>query len=73
MVILPRILVWNPMHTALVNFVCKNISLLFSDESPGHIIRLEPALACMKDIGFSPVEVKFREGVNTLLVAEKPN
>jgi len=45
---------------------------LFSDESSDHIMRLEPALACMKEIGFSPINVLYREAINTLLVAEKP-
>ncbi len=45
---------------------------LFSDESADRIMRLGPSLACMKQIGFDPVEVRFREGVNTLLVATKP-
>ncbi len=45
---------------------------LFSDESHDHIMRLEPALTCMKGIGFSPIEVRYREGINTLLLAVKP-
>ncbi len=45
---------------------------LFSDESPDHIMRLESSLVRMKEIGFSPVNVLYREGINTLLVAEKP-
>ena len=44
---------------------------LFSDESPDHIMRLSPSIACLKDIGFNPVEVRYRDGINTLLVAEK--
>ena len=46
---------------------------LFSDESPDHIMRLGVSLECMKEIGFHPVSVLFREGINTLLMAEKPN
>ena len=45
---------------------------LFSDESAGHIMRLGPSLAQMREIGYVPVEVHFREGVNTLLTAVKP-
>jgi len=45
---------------------------LFSDESEDHIMRLSPALAALRELGFAPVEVPFREGVNTLLVAVKP-
>ena len=45
---------------------------LFSDESPEHIMRLSPSLACLKDIGYNPVEVRSRDGIDTLLVAEKP-
>lgn len=46
---------------------------LFSDESPDHIMRLAPALACLQNLGFAPVEVLFREGVNTVLIAVKPD
>ena len=45
---------------------------LFSDESPDRIMRLQPALDCMGQIGFVPIRVLSRQGVNTLLVAEKP-
>jgi tRNA (cmo5U34)-methyltransferase len=45
---------------------------LFSDESPDHIMRLVPSLTKMRGIGFDPVEVHFRDGVNTLLTAAKP-
>ncbi len=44
---------------------------LFSDESEDHIMRLGPALASMKQIGFDPVEIRFRDGVNTLMIAFK--
>jgi len=45
---------------------------LFSDESADHIMRLDPSLQRLREIGFEPVEVHFREGVNTLLTATKP-
>jgi tRNA (cmo5U34)-methyltransferase len=45
---------------------------LFSDESSDHIMRLSPSVAKMRGIGFDPVEVHFRDGVNTLLAAVKP-
>jgi tRNA (cmo5U34)-methyltransferase len=45
---------------------------LFSDESADHIMRLGPSLTKMRKIGFDPVEVQFRDGVNTLLTAAKP-
>jgi len=45
---------------------------LFSDESADHIMRLGPSLTAMRRIGFDPVEVHFRDGVNTLLTAAKP-
>jgi ubiquinone/menaquinone biosynthesis C-methylase UbiE len=45
---------------------------LFSDESADHIMRLGPSLAAMREIGFDPIDVRFRDGVNTLLTAAKP-
>jgi tRNA (cmo5U34)-methyltransferase len=45
---------------------------LFGDESEDHVMRLGPALKSLDSLGFRSVEVKYREGVNTLLVAEKP-
>jgi ubiquinone/menaquinone biosynthesis C-methylase UbiE len=45
---------------------------LFSDESPDHVMRLQPSLLSMREIGFAPVDVHDRDGVNTLLVAAKP-
>ncbi len=45
---------------------------LFSDKSADHIMRLGPSLARMREIGYDPVEVHFREGVNTLLTTVKP-
>jgi tRNA (cmo5U34)-methyltransferase len=45
---------------------------LFSDESPDHVMRLEPALACMGRAGFDAVTVHFRDGVNALVSGGKP-
>ena len=45
---------------------------LFSDELADHIMRLSPSLEKLREIGFTPVEVHFRDGVNTLLSATKP-
>lgn len=45
---------------------------LFSDESADHIMRLDASLAAMRGAGFDPVEVHFRDGVNTLVTAVKP-
>lgn len=45
---------------------------LFSDDSPDHIMRLGPALTTMRGIGFDPVEVHERDGVNTLVTAVRP-
>jgi SAM-dependent methyltransferase len=45
---------------------------LQSDESPEHIMRFGPALAALEAAGFAPVNVHYREGVNTLLSATKP-
>jgi len=45
---------------------------LFSDESPEHVMRLGPSLKKLQHIGFGPIDVPFREGVNTLLTAGKP-
>lgn len=46
---------------------------LFSDESADHLMRLGPALANMRSIGFDPVDAPFRDGVNTLVAARKPS
>jgi hypothetical protein len=35
-------------------------------------MRLQPSLLSMREIGFAPVDVHYRDGVNTLLVAAKP-
>jgi tRNA (cmo5U34)-methyltransferase len=45
---------------------------LFSDESPDHIMRLSSSVEKMRTIGFDPIEVHFRDGINTLLTATKP-
>ncbi len=45
---------------------------LFSDESPNHIMYFSPTLARMRAVGFEPVRVEFREGVDTLVAAFKP-
>ena len=45
---------------------------LFSDKSADHIMRLSPSLTKLRGIGFDPVEVHCRDGVNTLLTAVKP-
>jgi ubiquinone/menaquinone biosynthesis C-methylase UbiE len=44
---------------------------LFSDESPDHVMRLGTAMDTMAAIGFDPVEVHYRDGVNTLMSALK--
>lgn len=46
---------------------------LFSDESPDHIMRLEAALTTMQNLGFDGIQVHYREGVNALLTATKPD
>lgn len=45
---------------------------LFSDESPHHIMRTRPALDRMEKIGFEPIEVLHRQGVNALVTGRKP-
>ena len=45
---------------------------LFSDKSADHIMRLSSSLAAMRGVGFDPVNVHFRDGVNTLVTAVKP-
>jgi tRNA (cmo5U34)-methyltransferase len=44
---------------------------LFSDESEEHIMRLQPALEMMTEIGFDNITLHFREGVNALVSAAK--
>ncbi|WP_292531348.1 class I SAM-dependent methyltransferase [Methylocystis sp.] len=45
---------------------------LLSDESPRRIMYFEPALQQLRDVGFAPVRVEFRDGVDTLVTAAKP-
>ena len=45
---------------------------LMSDESPGIIMYYAPSLAQLRQIGFSDVNVDFRDGVDTLIRATKP-
>jgi hypothetical protein len=45
---------------------------LLSDESPQHIMYFEPALEQLRAAGFAPIAVEFRDGVDTLVTAEKP-
>lgn len=45
---------------------------LFSDESPDHVMPLRPALDGMAAIGFRPVTVHLRDGVNALVSGVKP-
>ncbi len=44
---------------------------LFSDESQDRIMRLEPALALMAQIGFQSITQHYREGVNALVSGVK--
>lgn len=45
---------------------------LFSDESENHIMREALALQQMHDAGFEHISLKLREGVNALVMANKP-
>lgn len=45
---------------------------LFSDESSDHLMRLTPAIDALRQIGFDPVEILHRDGVNAVLTAVKP-
>ncbi|MGY6213743.1 methyltransferase domain-containing protein [Methylolobus aquaticus] len=45
---------------------------LFSDEAPEHVMRLEPALALYRGVGFDPVRVHERYRNNAVVSAEKP-
>lgn len=45
---------------------------LYSDESPEHIMYFEPGMAQLRALGFSPVTVDYREGVDTMVTAFKP-
>lgn len=44
---------------------------LCSDESPAYIMYFEPALAQLRALGFAPVTVEYRDGVDTLVSATK--
>ncbi|MGA9600227.1 MAG: class I SAM-dependent methyltransferase [Methylocystis sp.] len=44
----------------------------FSDESPDRIMVFTPALEELGRLGFAPVEIEFRDGVDTLVAATKP-
>jgi tRNA (cmo5U34)-methyltransferase len=46
---------------------------LFSDESPEHIMYFAPAIEHLRATGFEPVQIEFREGVDTLVAAFKPS
>lgn len=45
---------------------------LFSDESENHLMRETPALAQLKAIGFSDIQLSHRQQVNALVTATKP-
>lgn len=45
---------------------------LFSDESPDHVMRTAPSLAWMTEVGFRPITLLHRDGVNALVQATKP-
>lgn len=45
---------------------------LFSDESVDHAMTLTPACDYLRQLGFTPVTVHQRDGVNTLLTAHRP-
>jgi tRNA (cmo5U34)-methyltransferase len=45
---------------------------LFSDESPDRIMVFTPALEELDALGFAPIEIDFRDGVDTLVAAAKP-
>jgi len=45
---------------------------LMSDESPDRIMYFSPALQELAELGFAPVRVDYREGVDTLVIATKP-
>ena len=46
---------------------------LFSDESPEHIMYFSPAIEHLHEVGFSPVSIEYREGVDTRVAATKPS
>ena len=45
---------------------------LFSDESPDRIMVFTPALEELGRLGFAPIDIEFRDGVDTLVAATKP-
>ena len=45
---------------------------LYSDESPEHIMYFTPSLEQLRALGFAPVNVDYREGVDTMVSALKP-
>lgn len=45
---------------------------LFSDASPEHVMHFAPALEQLREVGFTPTRVEYREGVDTLVAAFKP-
>jgi tRNA (cmo5U34)-methyltransferase len=45
---------------------------LYSDESPEHIQYFTPSMRQLEALGFTPVTVDFRDGVDTLVKAVKP-
>ncbi len=45
---------------------------LFSDELPDRIMVFTPALEELGALGFAPVEIEYRDGVDTLVAATKP-
>lgn len=44
---------------------------LYSDESPEHIMYFTPSLEQLRALGFAPVNVNYREGVDTMVSALK--
>ena len=48
------------------------VAHLISDESPEHIMYFAPAMAQLRAVGFAPVLVDYREGVDTLVAATNP-
>jgi tRNA (cmo5U34)-methyltransferase len=45
---------------------------LYSDESPDRIMVFTPAIEELAALGFAPVEIEYRDGVDTLVAATKP-
>jgi len=46
---------------------------LFGDESPDRIMVFTPALEELRALGFAPIEIEYRDGVDTLVAATKPD